>query len=274
MFLINGKLNENLSVQDRGLHYGDGVFETLAIQNEKPLCWDKHINRLNHGCRCLGIDCPPQELLFFEANQLCTNLQRGVLKIILTRGEGARGYKPPHSSNMPTRILATYPWPDFPADNANLGVKVRICTTRLGRNSQLAGIKHLNRLEQVLARSEWDDQNIAEGLMLDTEDNVIEGTMSNLFIVAQDKLLTPALTYCGIAGIIRQCVIELAPEQRIQTEVISINQNELYEADELFLCNSILGIWPVRQLENHCFERGSWTPKIRDQLIKHKMIVA
>ena len=273
MFLINGQINQSLSIQDRGLHYGDGIFETIAIQDEKLLCWEKHIDRLNLGCRCLGLDCPSEELLASEAKQLCANIQRGVLKIILTRGEGERGYKPSQSANRLTRILAIYPWPDFPVANATRGVRVRICSTRLGRNSQLAGIKHLNRLEQIMARNEWDKENIAEGLMLDTEGNVIEGTMSNLFIVNGDKLLTPALSQCGIAGIIRQCILERAPELGMQTAVTSIKQDELYKADEIFFCNSILGVWPVRQLEDHCLKPGAWTAKIRDRLIKQGMIV-
>ena len=274
MFLINGQFNEILSIQDRGLHYGDGVFETIAIQDERPLCWDKHISRLNLGCRCLGFDCPAEELLQYEANQLCANTQRGVLKIILTRGQGGRGYKPPESRGMPTRILANYPWPDFPEANAIHGVKIKICNTRLGRNSQLAGIKHLNRLEQVLARSEWDTEDIAEGLMLDTEGNVIEGTMSNLFIAHGDKLLTPDLTYCGIAGIIRQSILALAPEFGMQIGVMPITQNELYAADEIFLCNSVIGIWPVCQLVDHYYEPGLWAARIRGQLIKQGVIAA
>jgi len=181
MFLINGELNETLSAQDRGLHYGDGVFETIAVNKGNLLCWDKHYERLQFGCQILDFACPAKELLQNEAQQVISDAKE-VLKIILTRGAGGRGYNPPKQIT-PTRIVANYPWPDYSDKQVKEGVKVRICDFRLGFNPKLAGIKHLNRLEQVLARNEWTDMGIAEGLMLDQNDNIIEGTMSNIFMV-------------------------------------------------------------------------------------------
>ena len=197
MFLINGHISERLSAQDRGLQYGDGVFETIAVRQKELLCWEPHYRRLKTGCDFLGIDCPSSSLLINEAAQLEYNSELAVLKIIITRGQGGRGYRPPVPKTPATRILGLYPWPDYPEENYIQGVKTKICQTRLGHNPQLAGIKHLNRLEQVLARSEWDQPEIAEGLMLDIDDNVIEGTMSNLFIIKDQKLMTPDLSQCG-----------------------------------------------------------------------------
>jgi len=272
MVLINGQFSESLSVQDRGLHYGDGVFETLAIQQRQPLCWDKHYARLKTGCIRLGLECPPADLLFSEAAQIYGDTGLSVLKIILTRGQGDRGYRPPDKQNPLSRILAIYPWPDFPAKNPVAGVRTRLCNTRLGHNPQLAGIKHLNRLEQVLARSEWNDPGIAEGLMRDTQNNIIEGTMSNLFIISGNQLITPDLTGCGIAGIIRECILDLAEDMGLQTSITTLTDAKLYTADEIFLCNSVIGIWPVRQIEHHAFSPGPWTSKIRQKLIQEKII--
>jgi 4-amino-4-deoxychorismate lyase len=272
MFLINGQKNEFISVQDRGLHYGDGLFETLAVHDKQPLCWGKHFARLKKGCARLGIECPSSELLFSEAIQLCNDSDKSVLKIILTRGQGGRGYRPPETNNPVTRILGNYPWPDHPHGNVIEGIKIRLCNTRLARNPQLAGIKHLNRLEQVLARSEWDDPDVAEGLMQDTEGNVMEGTMSNLFIINGNLLITPDLTECGIAGIIRECVLDLAADINLETSISSLTDKDLYAADEIFLCNSVIGIWPVRQLEQHQFRTGPWTGKIREKLVQKNLI--
>ena len=273
MHLINGQPNELLPVQDRGLQYGDGLFETIAICDKQPLCWDKHYARLKKGCARLGMECPSYDLLFSEALQLFNDSDKSVLKIILTRGQGGRGYRPPEKLNPVTRILGIYPWPDHPVENRTAGVIIRLCNTRLARNSQLAGIKHLNRLEQVLARSEWDDPDIAEGLMLDTEDNVTEGTMSNLFVLNGNLLITPDITECGIAGIIRECVLELATDIGLETSISTLTDKDLYAVDEIFLCNSVIGIWPVRQLEQHKFRVGPWTDKIHERLVQKNMIV-
>jgi len=274
MHLINGQPSESISVQDRGLHYGDGLFETLAVSDKQLLCWDKHFARLKKGCARLGMECPSSDLLFSEALQLCNDSDKSVLKIILTRGQGGRGYRPPDKQNPATRILGNYPWPEYQPRYFTDGIKIRLCNTRLARNPQLAGIKHLNRLEQVLARSEWDDPEIAEGLMQDTEDNVVEGTMSNLFILNGNLLLTPDITECGIAGIIRECILELAADMGLETSISTLTDKDLYAADEIFLSNSVIGIWTVRQLEQHKFKPGPWTDKIRKNLIQQNLIIS
>jgi 4-amino-4-deoxychorismate lyase len=272
MFLINGKSGDSLSTQDRGLHYGDGIFETIAVNKGNLLCWDKHYERLQRGCQLLGIACPAKELLQSEAQQINTD-SKEVLKIILTRGAGGRGYNPPKQIT-PTRIVANYVWPDYSDDQVKKGVKVRICNFRLGINPKLAGIKHLNRLEQVLARNEWTDSQIVEGLMLDQDNNIIEGTMSNIFAVQGEKLITPDLSQCGIHGIIRQCIIDLAPVLDMHIEIRIVEKGELFASEELFLCNSTIGLWPVREIEGRQINLGPYATKIRETLIKNKAICA
>jgi len=271
MTLIDGRPGDCFPLQDRGLHYGDGLFETLAVRDGRLLCWKEHFARLSAGCGRLGMACPPRDLLEDEARELATGIGRCVLKIILTRGRGGRGYLPPEPAR-PARIVACYPWPDWPEEFRAEGVIVRFCRTRLGMNASLAGLKHLNRLEQVLARNEWRDPAIAEGLMQDTQDNVIEGTMSNLFLISGQKLLTPDLDQCGVAGIIRRMVLTVAPALGLVTAIIPLSRDDLSAADEIFLCNSVIGVWPVRRLADRDYRPGAWTAKIRETLAKGGMI--
>ncbi len=245
-YLVNGEAQEALSIHDRGLHYGDGLFETMAVVNGVLPLWAQHMTRLCNDARRLGIPPPDLNLLQAEAERLCNGVSQGVLKIILTRGAG-RGYRIP-SEATPTRILYRYPWPAWPAAYADHGVRVRICELRLAGNPRLAGIKHLNRLEQVLARSEWQDEAIAEGLLLDQAGHVIEGTQSNVFIVQAGRLLTPRLSQCGVAGVMRGLIMTQAQQLAIACEEAELRLAQVLEADEVFLCNSLAGIWPVRAI--------------------------
>lgn len=265
--LINGVVGTQISVQDRGLHYGDGVFETLAVRAGVPLLWDRHMQRLYAGCMRLGITPPDTALLAAEACRVCThdssNLAQGVLKIIITRGEGARGYRMITTTPVPaTRILALHPWASWPEEFVQRGVRVRVCATRLGINPALAGIKHLNRLEQVLARNEWSDADIPEGLMLDTAGCVIEGTMSNVFVVRDGKLYTPDVSRCGIAGIVRGLIIELAKEWSLECAITGLTLHDIQDANEIFLCNSLIGVWPVREIDGVHLAPGPLTRRI------------
>jgi 4-amino-4-deoxychorismate lyase len=245
--LVDGVDTDAVSSRDRGLHYGDGVFETMAVADAAPLLWDRHLKRLAHGAARLGIVLPPADVLLAEARRLCAGHRRAVLKLIVTRGVAGRGYAPMPGSD-PTRVLSLFPWPDHPIDYGEEGVQVCICRTRLGSNPALAGIKHLNRLEQVLARSELSGA-CAEGLMLDEDDLVVEGTMSNLFAVIDGVLTTPDLTRCGIAGVMRELIIEEARDILGSCRIQDVTCAEIERASEVFLTNSLIGIWPVRCID-------------------------
>jgi len=260
--LVNGKPVDCVSSLDRGLLFGDGVFETIAVTDGEPCLWSRHLRRLGEGCRCLHLPVPDEVLLRGEAEELLNGHVTGVLKIIVTRGAGGRGYRLP-GKTQPTRVLQRHPWPDFPPECADQGVRVRLCTTRLGRNPQLAGIKHLNRLEQVLARREWDDPGIREGLLLDEAGNVIEGTMSNLFAVNGETLVTPDLTRCGVAGIMRTVVLEQADGLGFDVSVRPLQRADVEQSDELFLTNSLIGIWPVISLDKRTWNVGPVTRQLQ-----------
>lgn len=256
MMLINGVATNELLATDRAVQYGDGVFETIAVFKGEPRAWHRHMRRLFTGCAKLGISQPDTVLLAAEARQLYKECGQGqerlVLKIIISRGAGGRGYRP-LAQTTPSRILALYPWPEHAYEWYNLGVRLHVCETRLACNPALAGIKHLSRIENVLASSEWQDKDIAEGLMCNMQGEVIEGTMTNIFAVIDNNLHTPELSDCGIAGTMRARVIEAAVELGIKVNERIIKLDELYKADELFICNSILNIVAVRQLANHLY---------------------
>lgn len=261
--MINGEKQTQLPATDRGLHYGDGLFETLAVVDGQPRLWSAHMHRLCRGCEVLGLPQPDVQALYDEAQQLCRTHDRAVLKIIISRGSGGRGYRPPQPAT-PSRLLFLYPWPDYP--DAEQGIRLRLCRTPLGCNPALAGIKHLNRLEQVLARNEWQDEAIHEGVMCDPAGQVKEGTMSNLFWVNGGTLHTPDLSSCGISGIMREQVIALAQSLDIPFRVAEIKAEELTDIDELFLTNSLIGIWPVAQFESHCYAKGELSTRLRAAL--------
>lgn len=261
--LINGAPQDRISIHDRGFQYGDGLFETVAVVQGRPLLWERHMERLQRDASRLAIPVPSGPLLADEAGRLCQGVPRGVLKIICTRGVSGRGYASAPAAE-PTRVLSLSSWPEYPPGAAEQGVTARFCHARLGYHPALAGIKHLNRLEQVLARAEWVDE-FAEGLMQDETGQVIEGTMSNLFIVSEGTLLTPDLTRCGVSGVIRGVVLERAPAIA-SCHVSPLTRAQVQDAEEIFLTNSVIGLWPVTKLETREYSIGPITRKIRQAL--------
>jgi 4-amino-4-deoxychorismate lyase len=253
--LVDGLPSETVSVADRGLLYGDGLFETVAVRGGRLCLWSAHLARLRLGARRLGIPCPPSDLLHEECLRVVDGTADCVVRLTLTRGNGGRGYRPP-AAPVPTRLLSRHPWPEHPPTWAQEGVSVDLCHMTLGENPRLAGLKHLNRLEQVLARAEWGDPQRAEGLMRDGRGRVIAGTMSNLFLVAGRRLLTPRLDTCGIAGTVRGLALAMAPDFGLEAMEGDLSLADLEAADGLFLTNALIGIWPVSRLGDIRFDLG------------------
>ena len=267
-YLINGEVKDVVPVTDRGLHYGDGIFETLKIQSGALQYWNDHMARLLLGCKRLRFPEPDIALLKSEAEQLISernDADDAVLKIVITRGSGQRGYKIPIPQE-PTRIVAIYPFPDYSQSYWTEGVKTTICKTRLACNRRLAGIKHLNRLEHIMASSEWEDIEIVEGIMLDKDQHVIECTMSNLFWAHEDKLYTPDLAECGVEGVMRSQILQFANELQLPVMIGHYFIEDLLSADEIFITNSIYGLWPVRQIDEYTFGLGSKTKQLMDAI--------
>ncbi|WKJ91765.1 aminodeoxychorismate lyase [Methylomonas montana] len=270
MFLLNGEHRHCVDVSDRGFQYGDGLFETIEVLQGKPLFLDRHLKRLAEGCRRLLIPMPDSALLEQEARQLAESAERAVLKLIVTRGSGGRGYRQPEQI-IPTRLFSLHPYPDYPLHFQTDGITVRFCRQRLSINPNLAGIKHMNRLEQILARAEWQDETIQEGLMLDSQDHVVEGTMSNLFIAKAGNLYTAPMTQCGVAGIVRGLLMEFARQISLPLFEQAIDQTAVLQADELFVSNAVIGVWPVKRLEAQTFSVGPLTRRLQDMLNAARM---
>lgn len=245
--LIDGVPGDSVSALDRGLAYGDGVYRTLELMAGRPRLWRWQWQRLAGDCARLSLPLPDENLLLAELAQVSADLERAVAKVVLTRGVGRRGYAMPADA-VPTRIVSASAWAGYPAELAEQGVTVRLCDLRLGLQPRLAGIKHLNRLENVLARSEWSDSALHEGLLLDSEGYLVEGTMSNLFLLRDGALFTPALDRSGVAGALRAWVLDNAPELGLTVSEARLTLDDLDAAEAVFLCNSLIGIWPVVRL--------------------------
>jgi len=250
--LVDGHEDGAINPADRGFNYGDGLFETLAVRNGQARFVDWHLERLATGAARLGIPLPDAVLLKDEVARACPG-DRGVVRVVLTRGSGPRDYRPPREPR-PLRVVSGSPWPERDPACWTEGVRLRWCETRLGRNPRLAGIKHLNRLEQVLARAEWAGDEVAEGLMMDEGGNVIGGTRTNLFAIFEDGLATPALDQCGVAGVMRCAFRRWAAGQGIAIAERRLPAEELAGARGLLLTNSLIGAWPVRALAERVFD--------------------
>jgi 4-amino-4-deoxychorismate lyase len=263
-WLVNGQ-STGVDPADRGLAYGDGLFETMAANDGRVRWLELHLDRLEEGCRRLEIPMPSRSLLTLEIDTCCPRQGRAVVKLIVTRGVGARGYSPPEPA-VPTRVVTVSPWPHFADSSYREGIAMHACALRLGENPALAGIKHLCRLEQVLAQLELRGHAVQQGLLLDASGHVVGGTSSNLFMLAGGTLATPTLARCGIKGVMRRVVMEAARRLGIRVEERDLVAAELQEADEVFVTNSLFGIWPVTSIDGRRYAVGSTTARLMAEL--------
>lgn len=264
--LINGVTPADplhaLPIEDRGFQYGDGVFETALLARGRVRFLDQHLRRLALGCERLGITPPDAGMLRSDVQRLSGSAERAVLKIVVSRGVGPRSYRPSARSKT-TRVVALYP---APPQSAITGLALRWCETRLGRNARLAGIKHLNRLEQVLAQAEWSDDAVVDGLMLDTEGELVSGTANNVFLVREGGLVTPDLRFCGVLGIMRGEVLRAAGELGITVSEAPLWPHDVEAASEVFITNSIRGIRSVTQLGTQRWSGSPVADRLRQAL--------
>lgn len=249
--LVDGVEGDRVSVFDRGLAYGDGLFETIrAIDGAAPL-WARHMARLREGCGRLGLPAPDTGMLAAEFTRVAQHAPDCVVKIILTRGVGERGYAP-SADAAATRVVSVFPAPALPPDWYREGIRVRCCALRLAAQPKLAGIKHLNRLEQVLARAEWSDAGVVEGLLFDRAGDLVCATAANVFVGMDGLLRTPPVDACGVAGVMRAALLDAMPHAQVRM----ITKEDLMQADEIFLTSSVRGVLPVRALGERILRVG------------------
>ena len=254
--LINGLKSEYVSVDDRGLNYGDGVFETILIRNYKPVFLPQHLERLKRGCAVLQINYPNETDIVEDINSVIHEHKNGVLKIIITRGNAQpRGYRFTDSHKQ-TRVVRFYP--DSEGGELDSGFALKFSNYPL-TPSHFAGIKHLNRIEQIMASSELANSRFNEVICCDQDDNIVECASANIFLCMDNEIVTPALKQCGIKGIIRQWVLDKARELGIYVRETNVPKGQADECDEMFITNSIIGIKPVNRIESRMLQNGPVT---------------
>ncbi len=261
----DGEAYGPVSALDRGLHYGEGLFETIACLRGRPRFIELHLERLALGCRRLGLPHPGADRLRARIEQLAADERRVIVKVLLTRGPGrARGYR--RGAEDGTCVIICYPWPEEDAGPAREGARVRIATTRLGENPALAGMKHCNRLEQVLAANEAADAEADEALMLSTSGRLICGTMTNVFLIDEvadsTRVRTPEIRTCGVAGVMRRVVMREAARAGWPVEECPLTLDDLAAAREVFLTNARVGLWPVRSLPGRELAAAAMTARL------------
>jgi len=264
---VNGKTFEDgnaasVAVTDRGLAYGDGLFETVRIAGSRSVLGEAHFARLTASAAALGIvfDASATAAAFAD---FVAGSGDAVAKIILTRGSSSRGYLPDPDS-PPTLIFTLHPAMTWPAELAAQGMVAAICPSPLGISPLLAGHKHLNRLEQVLLRRELAMYPEAhEALVSDIEGHVVEGVFSNVFWVRDGLLHTPRLNRAGVRGVMRQFLCKQAQLAGIPLEEGAYRLEHVLAADEVFFCNSLYGIWPVRRLSDRVLMPGPVTRRLQ-----------
>jgi 4-amino-4-deoxychorismate lyase len=244
-WLDGARCNEGW-LQDRALQYGDGLFETMMVRAGRIRFAGLHAERLARGCARLHIEAN-QPLIWKQAESLAGQHDCAMLKLLLTRGDAtARGYAPSGTERSRT-ILSVYPAPQTTEVPPRVGVvTLRNC---LGENPELAGLKHCNRLEQVLARASLKGTGAFEGLMASSSGQLISGTMSNVFVELDGVLMTPELDRCGIAGVMRAVILREAASCGIALRIVRIPMHELLRCTSLAISNVRLGLLPVDELD-------------------------
>ena len=271
--LVNGQSHSQVSAQDRGLAYGDGLFETIAVSRDKVQFWPQHRQRLVAGLERLNFSCNIAQLIDTVETDIKALLDgndqsQSVLKVTVTRGSGGRGYLPP-AEMQPTRIVQLSPWPAGREQLSESGVEVRLCQHPWGDNRALAGLKHLNRLDQVIARHEWHDDRFHEGIMLNQQGCVQSGVMSNVFIEQDGQFYTPTNDNAGINGIMAGQIQQLAKQLGLMVTSQPISLTMLEKADAVFLTNSLNGIWPVVKFDQVDYAIGPLTQRLQQALTPH-----
>jgi len=262
--LVDGLPAGSVPATDRGLNYGDGLFETLRLHHGRACLLDRHLHRLRAGCVRLALPYPGDGVLRADIEQLVAGQGAdAVLRLVLTRGDGGRGYAP-SAEAQGRRIVALHPLPPVGPH----ALRVGLCTTRLGRNTTLAGLKHLNRLEQVLAAAEVAAAGWDEGLMLDEAGLVIEATRHNVFFLRAGRICTPPLAHAGVAGVMRQLVIETAHAMGMGGDEQPLRYDELHEIDLLFLCNAVVGPRRVNRIGTRDYAPGEVLERLRPGLVE------
>ena len=263
--LINGRVDDRVPADDRGLLYGDCLFETIGFRAGVAPLWSWHWQRLTESSARLGLVVPDEDIALDECRQLAGNA-RCVIRLTLTRGSGGRAYEPPAEPDC-RRIVHRRDWPARIGQQRDRGVRVVTSPIHLAGHSLLAGMKHGNRLEQVLAAKDCRERSVEEALMLDVSGNLVEAIASNVIVVIEGRALTPRVEGAGVAGV---GLAWLRSQPEVALESATINRHDMNRAEEVMMINSVAGIRPVMAVDDRALDVGKicrtwqrlWTERI------------
>lgn len=265
MYWLNGQLAETISLSDRSFQYGDGCFTTMLVKKGSVQYWDMHKERMQSCLDLLKIPSPDWLQVEKWLDKASIQSAKSGLKLHVSRGEGGRGYSPNHIAKMNITISA-FDYPEHYNKWSTDGLSLGICSLRLGLNPMLAGHKHNNRLEQVLLKGEMDEKGFSDGIVLDINGNVIETTVANIFWVKEGIIYTPNLSYAGVKGVMQRVIFELTSKVRLDVQVGHYDLQQLYNAEEVFVSNSLLGVAPITAVGTQTYVKGPITKQIQEMI--------
>ncbi len=264
MALVNGQPQDFLSVSDRSFQFGDGCFSTLLTCKKQIQAWNYHRERLVSCLKVLCISEPNWHQVYEWCNSVVLDGEKSGLKIHISRGTGRRGYGIAGAST-PTVTITAFDYPLHYNEWISKGVSLGICETHLGHQPLLAGLKHNNRLEQVLVKAEIEHNDWNDAVVCDLEGKVIETSVANLFWVDSDfRLCTPKLNLSGVSGVMRKQVIEEAITKKVTLIERDFTINEILNAKEVFMTNALLQVCPITSIDKTHFEIGSLTKTFQE----------
>ncbi|NQZ79775.1 MAG: aminodeoxychorismate lyase [Colwellia sp.] len=242
---VNGKQEQYISITNRGLAYGDGVFTTAKVLNGKVQLLAAHLERLMDSCLKLHIALPDMDKVAIELIDVAQRFELAVLKVIITAGLGGRGYSRQGCSSSMV-IITFHPFPEHYHIWQTKGVELGLSNFKLGLNPSLMGLKHLNRLEQVMIRRELDHQPEDDLLVTNISGHIVETSCANIFWLKAGQYYTPDLSESGVEGLIRNIILKNIPS----THIVKTQISNLDNIEAMFICNSVMGIIPVRRYLN------------------------
>jgi len=268
MHWINGQPVDSVPITDRSFQYGDGCFSTILVRDSDPELWDFHVERMTQALKRLSIDEPDwASIRNWISDIVLSDIERQGIKIHISRGHGGRGYSS-KDIHHPQVTISRFDYPDYYDSWCKNGISLAICQTQLGLNPLLAGMKHNNRLEQILIKNELDAGHYSDGVVLDIHHRVIETSMANLFWMSGDVLYTPLLDQAGVAGVMRRKIIDVMTQQSCCIDEGHFLLSNLLNADEIFICNALLGIAPVVNISSkYQYSIGQCTQYLQKRII-------
>lgn len=253
MTCINGAEAEYIAVSDRAMQYGDGCFSTILVEQGKPRLWPLHQARFEKTLAALSIPMPDWLTVQQQVERLAANfVSKGVVKVLISRGSGGRGYSPT-GCESPSVVISHSPFPKHYHGWQQVGIELGVCQQALGLSPMLAGFKHLNRLEQVLLKQEIESCNWADAVVCDVLGQVVETSASNIFWRKGNTIFTPDLSMAGVCGVMRSHVMTLIKSTPYCLEIVKSPLDALLCADEVFITNALMALVPINQINEHSF---------------------